>query len=383
MRHLSGMSRGCVGQGPESRWVPDDAGPQGHVAGRRLGRAAVSRSLRRSSQRCHTTRSGLALKIEEYVPEMIPRSSASTNVPIAAPAKSSSDSSVITTVRLVVIDRPNVWRIEWLTIRSNGSPAWRARFSRIRSNTTIVSCTEKPMTVSIAVTNRLSIWSPRNVPRIANAPTTTRTSWRSEISAQTPILKSRKRYVIQSRMPIDPNRIRVRACTMRSLETTAPTVDSDCCSVIGPRAASSANRTSPSLPCVGRTPPDTGAADGEAPGAPLAPSATGDAEADGFGEAAGLALATGEGLAAGEALGPTDALGAGDPLAPAEAVATGDAPAPADALAAGDALTAGEPETAGEPDAPGGPDAPAEADGIGVGRGAGAARAASFVRISM
>ena len=32
------------------------------------------------------------------------------------------------------------------------------------------------MTVSIAVTNRLSIWMPANVPRIAKAPTTTRTS---------------------------------------------------------------------------------------------------------------------------------------------------------------------------------------------------------------
>ena len=99
----------------------------------------------------------------------------------------------MTTVRLVVIDRPNVCRIEWLTMRSNGSPTWRARFSRTRSNTTIVSWTEKPMTVSIAVTNRLSIWSPTKVPRIAKAPTTTRTSWRSAISAVTPIRKSRKR----------------------------------------------------------------------------------------------------------------------------------------------------------------------------------------------
>ena len=59
-----------------------------------------------------------------------------------------------------MIERPSVCRIEWLTMRSNGSPTWRARFSRTRSNTTIVSWTEKPMTVSIAVTNRLSIWRP-------------------------------------------------------------------------------------------------------------------------------------------------------------------------------------------------------------------------------
>ena len=48
-----------------------------------------------------------------------------------------------TTVKLVLIERPKVWRTEWLTIRSNGSPAWRARFSRIRSNTTIVSWTRE------------------------------------------------------------------------------------------------------------------------------------------------------------------------------------------------------------------------------------------------
>ena len=69
-----------------------------------------------------------------------------------------------------MIERPNVCRIEWLTMSANGSPAWRALFSRIRSNTTIVSWTLKPMTVSIAVTNRASISTWKNVPRIANAP---------------------------------------------------------------------------------------------------------------------------------------------------------------------------------------------------------------------
>ena len=83
----------------------------------------------------------------------------------------------------VLIERPRVCRIEWLTIAANGSPAWRARFSRIRSNTTIVSCTLKPMTVSIAVTNSASISTPKNVPRIAKTPTTTMTSWSSATSA--------------------------------------------------------------------------------------------------------------------------------------------------------------------------------------------------------
>ena len=76
---------------------------------------------------------------------MIPISSARTKSLIAEPPNSSSASSVRTTVRLVVIDRPNVCRIEWLTMSANGSPAWRAWFSRIRSKTTIVSWTLKPM----------------------------------------------------------------------------------------------------------------------------------------------------------------------------------------------------------------------------------------------
>ena len=80
-------------------------------------------------------------------------------------------------MKLVMIERANVWRIEWLTISANGSPAWRARFSRIRSNTTIVSWTLKPMTVSIAVTNRASISIRKIVPSIAKIPTTTITSW--------------------------------------------------------------------------------------------------------------------------------------------------------------------------------------------------------------
>ena len=67
----------------------------------------------------------LALKIEEYVPEMMPISRASDEVRIAAPPNRAERSSVMTTVRLVMIERPSVCRIEWLTIAPNGSPAWR------------------------------------------------------------------------------------------------------------------------------------------------------------------------------------------------------------------------------------------------------------------
>ena len=100
----------------------------------------------------------------------MPISSARMKSLIADPPNSSSASSVSTTVRLVVIDRPKVCRMEWLTMLANGSPACLARFSRTRSNTTIVSCTLNPMIVSIAVTNRASIWTPKKVPSRAKKP---------------------------------------------------------------------------------------------------------------------------------------------------------------------------------------------------------------------
>ena len=63
------------------------------------------------------------MKIDEYVPEMIPMSSARTNSSVADPPNSSRAVRVRTTVKLVVTDRPNVWSSEWFTISANGSPA--------------------------------------------------------------------------------------------------------------------------------------------------------------------------------------------------------------------------------------------------------------------
>jgi hypothetical protein len=97
-----------------------------------------------------------ALKIDEYVPARIPSSSARAKVAIVGGPSSSRAASGTMTVSEVMIDRPAVCRIEWLTIAPNDSLAWRTRFSRIRSKTTIVSCTLKPMIVSSAVTNSAS-----------------------------------------------------------------------------------------------------------------------------------------------------------------------------------------------------------------------------------
>src|SRR6478752_6857500 len=221
---------------------------------------------------------------------MIPIRSARTKLLIAWPPKRYSASSVRTTVKLVMIERASVCRIEWLTISSNGSPACRARFSRIRSKTTIVSWTLNPMTVSMAVTNSASIASPTNVPRIAKIPTTM---------------------------------IRMIACRIRSDETTGPIVVSDACSAIGPSAAWSAVTISPPFPSVGSWvlpmavpgEPD-GAGDPDAPGDPLG-------AALGLGEALGLGLGVGDGVEDGDA----EAAGATEPDAAADGAADGAADA--------------------------------------------------------
>src|SRR6478735_3480301 len=266
---------------------------------------------------------------------MMPISRARTKFRIADPPNSSSASSVSTTVKLVMIDRASVCRIEWLTTSANGSPEWRARFSRIRSKTTIVSCTLKPMIVSIAVTNRASISTWKKVPRIAKIPTTTITSCRSETRAVTPNFTSRNRYVIQSRIPSAPTRISTSAWLMRSLLTTGPIVVSEPCDAIGPRAASSAVTISPSLPSVGRSVlPVPADGEGDAPG-----DAPGLAEAEAAGE--GLAVGVGLGEGVGEGLGEAEDDADGDAVADGDADAEADADADALAPALGGAVGTG------------------------------------------
>src|SRR5512147_1579299 len=179
----------------------------------------------------------------------------------------------------------------------------------------MVSCTLKPMTVSMAVTNRASISTLKKVPRTANAPTTTTTSWSSATSAVTPNFTSWKRNVIQSRIPAEPTMIRMIAWVTSSELTTAPIVVRLRCSAIGPSSAWSAVATSPSLPLVGISvlPRGPAEADGDAPGDADAPA---DADADGLGEALGVTLALGAALAL--ALGPALALAAALPDGAAE-----------------------------------------------------------------
>src|SRR5450759_200700 len=217
----------------------------------------------------------------------------------------------------------------------------------------MVSWTEKPMIVSIAVTKSPSTSVLRNVPRIAKIPTTTITSWTIAASAVIPKRKSRKRNVIQARMPSDPMSTRRIACCVSSAPITGPTVVRLRCESIGPSAASSAVTSVPTSPDR-VTPPGMGVGDGEGLGlgdaagdADAAAAAAAEAEAAGLGEVAGLAEA-----AAGDA----------DAAPAAEAEAAGDVDTVGDAEVAALAAADGT----GLPDGAGLPDEAGDALGAGV-----------------
>src|SRR4051794_25566242 len=154
------------------------------------------------------------------------------------------------------------------------------------------------MTVSIAVTNRASISTRKNVPRIAKIPTTTITSWTRATRAVTPNFTSWNRYVIQSRIPIEPTTMSSSAWLMRSSETTFPIVVSDACSAIGPNRASRALTIWPPLPSVGSW--------------VLPVAIEGDGDPDASGEADGAALGAGLGEGAADGLGAAEPDGAAD-----------------------------------------------------------------------
>src|SRR5216684_5714194 len=136
-----------------------------------------------------TTSSGAALKIELYVPDTMPISRASAKPFKVSPPATRIATRTRTTVKLVMIDRTAVCMMLMFTTCSNESLWLTRRFSRIRSKTTMVSWTEKPTTVSTAVTKRLLI-SPilrcNHVPRIVKTPGRRNTSWSKAASAEPP-----------------------------------------------------------------------------------------------------------------------------------------------------------------------------------------------------
>ena len=116
-------------------------------------------------------------------------------------------------------------------------------------------------------------------------PTTTSTSWSSEIRARHAHLEVAEAVGDPEQ---DPDRRRTGSGSgpgrRGRCETTAPTVDSERCSAIGPSSSSSANRISPSLPGGrqrGRRCRRGGAGTGDAPGdAPAAAAGRADGGRD-------------------------------------------------------------------------------------------------------
>src|SRR5712692_2881472 len=121
------------------------------------GRQRLTGVYRRGWSFRQTTSRGAALKIELYVPDTMPIRSASAKPFKVSPPATRIATRTRTTVKLVMIERTAVCMMLRFTTWSNESLWLTRRFSRIRSKTTMVSWTEKPTTVSTAVTNRLLI----------------------------------------------------------------------------------------------------------------------------------------------------------------------------------------------------------------------------------
>src|SRR5260370_3673362 len=125
-------------------------GPCRHVGG-------LESDYRRGWSFRQTTSRGAALKIELYVPDTIPIRRASAKPFKESPPATRIATRTRMTVKLVMIERTAVCMMLRFTTWSNESLWLTRRFSRIRSKTTMVSWTEKPTTVSTAVTNKLLI----------------------------------------------------------------------------------------------------------------------------------------------------------------------------------------------------------------------------------
>ena len=79
------------------------------------------------------------MKIDEYAPEATPTSSANAKSRSVSPPKIISAATGSRVQRLVTSDRTMTSDIERLTIWENAARGMRGTFSRIRSNTMIVS----------------------------------------------------------------------------------------------------------------------------------------------------------------------------------------------------------------------------------------------------
>jgi len=119
---------------------------------------------------------------------MVPTSSATANHRIVSPPKSTNASNINRMVNELESDLPMVSVRARSEITSNDARSPRLVISRILSNTTMVSCTEKLMVVKNAVTKSVSTSTPYHRPKSENRPKTTNKSWTRAIMADMPNL---------------------------------------------------------------------------------------------------------------------------------------------------------------------------------------------------
>ena len=148
------------------------------------------------------------MKIEEYVPETIPMSSASTNEWIAAPPNRNSAVSVMTTVSDVLMDRPSVCRMLWLTMASNGSPGVTDAVlaDSVEHHDRVVDA-EADDGQHRGHEQGVDLEPDERAQDGEDADHHDDVVEQRDTSAMTPIRKSRKRNVIQSMMPTAPMRM--------------------------------------------------------------------------------------------------------------------------------------------------------------------------------
>ena len=134
---------------------------------------------------------GVATNGDEYVPDIVPVKSATTNHLMVSPPIRMRASNIKTIVKEFVRDLPIVSLSARSAIYSNGVFSCLFLYSRIRSKTTIVSCTEKLIVVKKAVTKSVSTSTPKKAPKRENTPRTTRRSCMSATIAEPPNLMLR------------------------------------------------------------------------------------------------------------------------------------------------------------------------------------------------
>ena len=121
-----------------------------------------------------------------YVPAITPTSSTSRKFWMVTPPIRNIAMIVSTVTNDVLIDRTSVSVRLTFTASEKGTSASREVTSRTRSNTTIVSCTEKPITVRIATMKAVSTSVPVTFASSENSPSTITESCTSAITAQSP-----------------------------------------------------------------------------------------------------------------------------------------------------------------------------------------------------